>query len=290
MGRGLVGDDVEPFAGPGPGRLDLGGVADERDRLRPPGRGRAARPRECLVRVVRQPVDVADVEPPPGPRLVDLDREADAVVHRHRQRLGAAHPAEARRQRDPAAQRPAEVLARQLRERLVRALEDALRPDVDPRAGGHLAVHRQALRARARGRRPRSPIGRRGSSWRSAPAAPTRGSGTPRPACRSARAASRRRRGGAARGRSRRTPPSSGPRDRSRRRRRARRGSRRPPGRGCSSASGGPPPGPSRGSVSSGPRGARTGRAPAARRAIGGHRFEDTRPRGPSAVSRAGSP
>ena len=46
---------------------------------------------------------------------------------------------------DPAAQRPAEVLPRQLRERLVRALEDALRPDVDPRAGGHLAVHRQAL-------------------------------------------------------------------------------------------------------------------------------------------------
>ena len=48
-------------------------------------------------------------------------------------------------QRHPTAQRAAEVLAGQLGERLERALQDALRPDVDPRAGGHLAVHRQAL-------------------------------------------------------------------------------------------------------------------------------------------------
>ena len=47
-------------------------------------------------------------------------------------------------------------------ERLVRALQDALRADVDPRAGRHLAVHRQALRAPARGTPPRSPTRRRG--------------------------------------------------------------------------------------------------------------------------------
>ena len=93
----------------------------------------------------REPVDVADVEPAPRPRLVDLDREADAAVHRHRERLGAAHPAEARRQHEPSGQRPAEVLAGQLGERLVRALEDPLGPDVDPGPGGHLAVHHQAL-------------------------------------------------------------------------------------------------------------------------------------------------
>ena len=39
--------------------------------------------------------------------------------------------------------RPTEMLARRLGERLVRALEDALGPDVDPRPGGHLAVHHQ---------------------------------------------------------------------------------------------------------------------------------------------------
>ena len=38
----------------------------------------------------------------------------------------------------------AEVLARQLGERLVGPLEDALRADVDPRARRHLPVHRQA--------------------------------------------------------------------------------------------------------------------------------------------------
>ena len=40
---------------------------------------------------------------------------------------------------------PAEVLAGELGERLERALEDPLGADVDPRAGRHLAVHRQAL-------------------------------------------------------------------------------------------------------------------------------------------------
>ena len=158
----------------GPGGLDLGGVADERDRDGLAARGRLARPGERLVGSTRQPVDVADLEPAPGPRLVDLDREADALVHRHGQRLGAAHPAEpgGQRRRVPA-QRAAEVLAGGLGEGLVRALQDALRPDVDPRARGHLAVHHQARLARARGSAPRSPTCRRGSSWRSGRAAPT---------------------------------------------------------------------------------------------------------------------
>ncbi len=44
------------------------------------------------------------------------------------------------------ARRAAEVPARAGGERLVGALQDALRADVDPAAGGHLAVHRQAHR------------------------------------------------------------------------------------------------------------------------------------------------
>ncbi len=39
-----------------------------------------------------------------------------------------------------------EVLVGDLGERRIRALQDALGADVDPRAGGHLAVHRQAQR------------------------------------------------------------------------------------------------------------------------------------------------
>jgi len=51
VGGGLVRDRVEPFAGTGPGGLDLGGVADQRDGLRPAGGGRVASPREGLRRI-----------------------------------------------------------------------------------------------------------------------------------------------------------------------------------------------------------------------------------------------
>ena len=109
-----------------------------------PASGGLTRPGERLGRVVGQPVDVADLEPPAGARLVDLDDEAHAVVHRHGQGLGATHAAEARGQGHRAAERAAEVLAGRLGERLVRALQDALGPDVDPGARRHLAVHHQA--------------------------------------------------------------------------------------------------------------------------------------------------
>jgi hypothetical protein len=146
MRRGLVGDDVEPLACIRPGRLDLGGVADQGDRQGQAVGRRGPCPAERLVGVTGQPVDVADLQPPPGARLVDLDAQRHAVVHRHGQRLGAAHPAETGGQGDRAPERAPEVLAGALGERLVGALEDPLGPDVDPGAGGHLAVHHQAGR------------------------------------------------------------------------------------------------------------------------------------------------
>ena len=101
MGRGLVRHDIEPFARPSPTGLDLGRVADERDRFGPAGRGGGAGPAERLRRRCGQSIDIPDVQPAPGSSLVDLDREADALVHRHCQRLGATHPAEPGRQADP---------------------------------------------------------------------------------------------------------------------------------------------------------------------------------------------
>ena len=83
------------------------------------------------------------LDPALDARRVALDADRDAVVHRHRERLRAAHAAEAGGQRDGPGQRAAELLVGDRREGLVGALQDALGADVDPRAGRHLAVHRQ---------------------------------------------------------------------------------------------------------------------------------------------------
>ena len=247
VGGGLVGDEVEPLAGRGPGGLDLRGVADERDRGRVAIAGRRARPVERLRRVVGEQVDVADLEAAPRARLVDLDGEADALVHRHGERLGAAHPAEAGGQGHAsraASRRNAGGPPRRRSRRCPAGCPGSRCRSTSPRSSGRTSSARPA---RARGSPPRSPTSRRGWSWRSGPVAPIRGSAAPRPACRSGPGASRRRRGPAARGRSHRTRPSCEPPARCRRRRRGGPGPRRPRGRGCSSASAGPLPGPSRG-------------------------------------------
>ena len=75
---------------------------------------------------------------------VDVDDQADALVHRDRERLGAAHPAAAPGEGERAGEGAAEALLGHGGEGLVGALDDALGADVDPRAGRHLAVHRQA--------------------------------------------------------------------------------------------------------------------------------------------------
>ena len=145
MGGCLVGHHVESLAAAHELGLDLGSVADQGDGERLPAFGGRPGPGQRLIGRLGEAVHVAHVEAPAGPVRVDLDADGHALVHRHGQRLGATHAAEAGRQGHPPPQRAAEVLASQLGERLVRALEDALRGDVDPRPGGHLAVHRQAL-------------------------------------------------------------------------------------------------------------------------------------------------
>jgi hypothetical protein len=65
--------------------------------------------------------------------------------HHRRERLRAAHAAEAGGQDPLALEVAAIMLAAHFGEGLVGALDDALGADVDPRAGGHLAVHHQAL-------------------------------------------------------------------------------------------------------------------------------------------------
>ena len=102
-----------------------------------------------IERLVERPGDLVDVAGPDAmidAGRVHLDGQAHAAVHRHGERLRATHPTEPGGHDEPAFEAAAEVLAGAFREGLVGALENALRPDVNPRARGHLPVHRQAER------------------------------------------------------------------------------------------------------------------------------------------------
>ena len=97
---------------------------------------------------------------------VDLDAERDAAGHGDGQRLRAAHAAEAGGEHEPAGEVAAVVLLAGGGERLVGALQDALRADVDPAAGRHLPVHRQAQGVEAAELVPVRPVAAPGWRWR----------------------------------------------------------------------------------------------------------------------------
>jgi hypothetical protein len=90
-------------------------------------------------------VEVAVLDAAVDAGLVAIHTDRHPVVHRHGQRLRAAHAAQSGGEGDGACQRAAELLLRDRTEGLVGALQDALRADVDPRARRHLPVHHQAL-------------------------------------------------------------------------------------------------------------------------------------------------
>ena len=71
--------------------------------------------------------------------------QARGAGHRRRERLRAAHAAEAGGENPSSPKIAAVVPAAHLDEGLVGALHDALRADIDPGAGGHLAVHHEPL-------------------------------------------------------------------------------------------------------------------------------------------------
>jgi hypothetical protein len=74
-------------------------------------------------------------------RRVYFNAQKSGAVHSGSQGLGSAHAAKSAGDHQASGQRSAEVLAGGGGERLVSALQDALRADVDPTAGGHLAIH-----------------------------------------------------------------------------------------------------------------------------------------------------
>ena len=145
MRRGLVGDGggLEPALPQA--RQHLGGVADERNAERAARLRRLTREPDRVFGVVRDDVAIAEFLAPLRAPRVDLDHDADAAGHLHGQRLRTAHAAEAGGQND----RTGEITGGQAfsarGECLVGALQDALRADIGPGAGGILAIHHQAF-------------------------------------------------------------------------------------------------------------------------------------------------
>ena len=142
--RRLIGEHVRRDAARDERGQDVGGVGFEADRPGDAAPAVVGGARQRVVERRRRFVEVARRQPALDPRRIDLDDERHALVHRDRQRLGAAHAAEAGGHGERAAQRAAEMAPGDRGQRLVGALQDALRADVNPRSGRHLAVHRQA--------------------------------------------------------------------------------------------------------------------------------------------------
>jgi hypothetical protein len=130
--RRLIGHHVRHHVAADQLRQHLGDVPHQ------PNRKRAARlpgfvehPKR-LVEIGLQAIAVAGLHPATDPALVHVDSEERGAVHGGRERLRAAHPAEAAGHHQAPLERAAEVLARAFREGLVGALENPLRADVDP--------------------------------------------------------------------------------------------------------------------------------------------------------------
>ncbi len=143
----LVGDEIEVLSAPSKLGNDVGGVAEQPDRKRATVARCVPHARERILQRLSRLVEIPRLEPTLDARRVDLDAQDRRACERRRQWLRAAHAAETGGQDcAPRERRRAEMLLPGGRERLVRALQDPLGADVDPRARGHLAEHGQPLR------------------------------------------------------------------------------------------------------------------------------------------------
>ena len=163
VGGGLVGDERR-FRPAGARALedlgqDLRRVAEQADRHRTLFRARFPDDRKRLVERVGALVEVAGLDAHVDARGLALDREHRGAGHRRRKRLGAAHAAEPGGENPLAGPVAPAMLAARFGEGLVGALHDALAADVDPGAGGHLAVHHQAFAIELVEVLPRRPLG-----------------------------------------------------------------------------------------------------------------------------------
>ena len=131
--RRLIRDEIEVLAATRKLRYHVRGVSEQRDRQRATFLRRAPDARESIVHRIGRLVEVARREATLDARGIDLDAENRRARHRRREGLRTAHAAETRCENRPAVQVGAAEVALAGRGKcLVRALQDSLRPDVDP--------------------------------------------------------------------------------------------------------------------------------------------------------------
>ena len=149
MGRCLVGDDVGAVTT----RLhatnklgeDIGGIAQETDRLGFSLGGPVVDDRKCFIQSLGFGIQVSGANSKIDACLVAFDRKAAGPSHHSGQRLCATHTAKPAGQDPLTGEIAAIVLAARFGKCLIGALHDALGADVDPRPRGHLAIHGQPL-------------------------------------------------------------------------------------------------------------------------------------------------
>ena len=154
----LIGHRIGTHPAPQQLRHDLRRVSEHRHRHRDLRALRFVDDGEGFVERVSAPIEVTRLQALFDPRGIALDGEHRRAGHRRGERLRAAHAAQARGENPLAAEIAAVVLAAELGKRLVRSLHDALRADVDPRAGRHLAVHHQPFAVELVKVLPRRPV------------------------------------------------------------------------------------------------------------------------------------
>ena len=122
-------------------RQDIRAIADQPNRNRFSFFPRLVDQLQRFIERLRDLVAIAALQSLLDPRRIDFDAEKNRTVHRRGERLRATHAAESAGDNKFSFERSAEMLAAGCRKRFECSLHDSLAADVNPRTGGHLAVH-----------------------------------------------------------------------------------------------------------------------------------------------------
>ncbi len=145
MRGGLVSHDIRLHATLDEFREDFSRIADQRDGLCLACLGPGINPGQRFVEAVGLLIDIPGAQTEIGAGFVAFHGETAGTSHHRRQRLRAAHAAETAGQNPLAGEVAVKMLATGFDKGFVSALNDALRADIDPRTGGHLAIHGETL-------------------------------------------------------------------------------------------------------------------------------------------------